>query len=81
MSKKEKKPLHWAVRDLFEIAVDRGYNETRLEILIEEQTGKKISRNTLRYWHAGYSSPRVDEVDLIAKALGYEIDLILMEKE
>jgi DNA-binding PadR family transcriptional regulator len=75
--KREKKPLHWAVKALFDLATERGVrNDQELEELIIKKTGKRIPKNTLRYWKNGWSEPKISEVELIAKALDQELELM-----
>lgn len=71
-----KKPLHWAVRDLFAEAETQKLKDNDLEEAILKATGQRIPANTLRYWRNGWSDPKITEVDMIAKALGYELDLM-----
>lgn len=77
--KREKRPLHWAVKDLFKLAEEKGLNEQSLETLIIERTGTRIPKNTLRYWKHGWSEPKISEVELIAKALDHELELMVSE--
>lgn len=79
--KREKKIVHWIVLELFKIADERNLDERQLEALILEKTGQRIPPNTLRYWKGLWSEPKISEVDLIATALDYELDLILVEKK
>lgn len=75
-TKREKQPLHWAVKELFDQAEKREIDLASLEALIIEKTGQRISKNTLRFWKGGWSHPKITEVDLIAKALDHELDLM-----
>jgi len=77
-SKREKKPLHWMVKELFTMANEEGLNEQRLEEKILSKTGKRIPKNTLRYWKNGWSEPKIGEVELIAKTLQYELELMVI---
>lgn len=36
----------------------------------------KIPAGTLKYWSHGKSTPKVDEVEAMAKTLGYDLDLL-----
>ncbi len=69
--RREKQPLHWIVKELFELAASKGLKHDQdLEDQITKKTGTRIPKNTLRYWKNGWSQPKIGEVDLIAKALG-----------
>lgn len=74
--KREKKEIHWIVVDLFEMADTKGIDERSLETLILQKTGRRIPHTTLRYWKNKWSEPKISEVDLIAQALDYELDLM-----
>jgi len=80
-AKREKKPLHWISQDLFKLAKEKGLNDQGFEDAIKEQTGNRIPSNTLKWWRLGGSHPQITEVEWMADALGYELDLILKEKE
>ena len=71
---------HWIVSELFQVARDRGLQKKAwepLHNLILESTGVNVPQGTLRHWNEGYSTPRIDEVDLIASALDHELDLMV----
>lgn len=81
VAKREKKPLHWAVKALFDLAVEKGVkNDQELEDLIIKKTGHRIPKNTLRYWKNGWSEPKISEVEYIAKALDQELELMDLPK-
>jgi hypothetical protein len=75
-------PLHWMVRDLFDDATERGLHSPGWEPfskLIEEKTALKIPTGTLKYWKLGFSTPKINEVEAMALALDYELDLLLVK--
>jgi len=74
--KRTKKPLHWAVKELFDMMKEKKWSWEQLSQEIEKKSGKKISGSTLRFWSYGYSVPKVDELDLIAGAFGLELELM-----
>jgi transcriptional regulator with XRE-family HTH domain len=74
--RREKKDPHWIVADLFAMAKEQSLSFQQLEDRVLEQTGQRISKDTLKYWANGYSTPKVDEVEAIASTLGYELDLL-----
>lgn len=70
---------HWMVVELFRDARDAGLstpNWQPFSQLVEEKTGKRIPPGTLKYWYGGWSTPKVDEVEAMALALGWELDLL-----
>lgn len=75
--KREKKSVHWIVNELFKMVDERNLDEKQLEALILEKTGQRIPHNTLRYWKGQWSEPKISEVDLIATALGHELELMM----
>lgn len=81
--KREKKDVHWIVTELFDLAAkafpDERQIDKMLEAKIQEVTGVRIPHNTLRYWRNRWSEPKISEVDLIAQALGHELDLMSKE--
>lgn len=92
MSKRERQELnsHWVTKELFQIATELFHPETptkkppnfiKLEALIINRTSERIPASTLKYWYYGNSHPKINEVELIAKALGYELDLMMMGSE
>lgn len=78
-ARREKKDVHWIVLDLFKMADEKVTDDKALEALILEKTGVRIPHNTLRYWRNQWSEPKISEVDLIARGLGYELELMVKE--
>lgn len=72
------KKLHWLVDDLFTMARDKGLHSPSWQPfseLIQKEAKLHIPPGTLKYWYAGNSTPKVEEAEAMAKALGYELDL------
>lgn len=78
MAKEEHKP-HWMTMELKSEAQKQGKGPGDLEKLILEQSGVRLSQHTIKYWFYGKSDPTLGAADLIANALGMELDL--MQKE
>jgi len=76
LQKREKKPLNWIVKELFDLAQAQGLSLKDLSEKVEQKFGKRIPDGSLKYWRQGYSDPKISEVDLIAQVLGYELDLM-----
>jgi len=74
-------PLGWIATEIFRIMDERKITEAKMERMVLEETGIKLSRNSIRWWKAGKSFPRVHHVEAMARALGYEVELILREPE
>jgi transcriptional regulator with XRE-family HTH domain len=75
---------HWAVTEVFKLATERGLHTpswTPFSEKIYQTTGVRIARGTLAYWYNGQSSPKVEELDAMAKAVGYELDLMAPDRE
>jgi multidrug efflux pump subunit AcrB len=78
-AKRQKEPYHhWIVTELFNIAKQRWpeKQDEMLEAEIQRICSVRIPANTLRYWRNGWSTPKVSEADQIAKALGYELEIM-----
>lgn len=78
------KGRHWIVKELFGLAEEAGLNSPGWEpfsALIEQTTGQRIPNGTLKYWANGHSIPKVDEVERMAEALGYEIELLQLKEK
>jgi len=72
--------LHWAVADVFDQARQKGWHSPGWEPFsakILEVGGLHIPSGTLKYWERGYSEPKVTELEAMAEAVGYELELLL----
>jgi len=77
----EVKKLHWMVAEIFAMARDLGLHSPSWQPfseLIHKETKLHIPPGTLKYWYAGNSTPKVEEAEAMAKALGYDLDLCLV---
>lgn len=80
---KRMKNRHWIVEEIFKLAEEAGLSSPGWEpfaALIEKNTKQRIPNGSLKYWANGHSIPKVDEIERMAEVLGYEIDLIKIEK-
>lgn len=73
-------PLNWIATEVFKIMDEREITDANMEKMVIETTGRRISRNSIRWWRKGKSVPRVDDTEAMARALGYEMDLVLREE-
>ena len=74
---------NWIVVELFDMATTLELHSPGWEPfqeLVEQTTGTRIPAGTMKYWANGHSTPKVSEVELMAQALGYELDLHLKEE-
>lgn len=80
-TKRPKKKLHWAVKEVFEEADRQGVSLRKLEELVIELTKNseggplRIPFQSMRYWKSGYSDPKISEVEAMAEVLGLEMEL------
>lgn len=75
---RKKSQLHWSVRAVFDRAEERGLKTggwVKLSQLLAERFGIAIASGTLRYWAEGYSEPKVSELDAMAMAVGFVMEL------
>lgn len=75
---------NWLVKEIFLLAEERGLNSPGWQPfadLILEKTGNRIPSGSLKYWANGHSTPKVSEVEDMAEAIGYELDLMKKETE
>jgi hypothetical protein len=66
---------HWAVTEVFKLATERGLHTpswTPFSEKIYQTTGVRIARGPLA---------KVEELDAMAKAVGYELDLMAPDRE
>lgn len=63
---------------IFKELEERDITIQAFEKMVMEASGIRIPFQTMRYWRAGNSHPKVTEVDAMAKALGYELELMLI---
>lgn len=73
---------NFIVKEIFNIATEMNLHSPGWEpfsSLILKKTGKRLPPGSLKYWYNGHSTPKFDEVDLMAKSLGYELELMKCE--
>ena len=71
---------HWIVKELFNIAKSKGLHKREwrgLSEKIQDVAGVRIAPGTLRCWANAKYIPRISDVEYMASALGYELDLHL----
>jgi len=73
--------MHWITKELRVIMKEKKLTPRDLEQLIQKKHGIRIPANTIKYWFYGHSNPKVNEAELMAEVLGYEIDLMQKERE
>jgi len=73
--------LGWIANEIFRLMDEKGITVAKMEKMVLETTGLKISRNSIRWWKNGNSFPRIHQTEAMARALGYEMDLILRPTE
>lgn len=68
------------VTEIFQEAEKQGYASPGWEPfskLIQEKTKKRIPSGSLKFWYYGHSEPRVSQLEAMASALGYELDILI----
>ena len=71
----EKRDLHWIVQELIRLAQERKLSLEQLAI------SAGLGRNALYWWKRGeVRNPSLQNVDAVARVLGYELDLMLIEE-
>lgn len=74
-----KRGRHWAVVVVMDEAHKRGLAAKGWEpysALIWSKAQIRIPPGTLKYWFAGYSEPKVSELEAMAEVLGMELELL-----
>lgn len=77
------KSRHWIIVDLFNQAAEQGLQSPNWEPLSElvlKVSGQRLPPGSLKYWYNGHSTPKLCEVEALAQALGYELELMRIEK-
>lgn len=81
MRSRVKRNLHWSVRAIFDVMEERKLGFPEFSTLIEERTGVRIPPSTMKYWYYGNSTPKIDELEHMAAALEYELELIHLQEK
>lgn len=71
---------HWIVSDIFDIAKEQGLHSPNYEPLarkVQEEKKINIPIGTLKHWANGHSAPKIDQIDALAAAVGYSLELVL----
>ena len=79
MAKEDVVERHWVVEAIFEEQKQRKWSDKRLAEVTEETTGFAIPEGTIKHWRHGKSTPRVEEAEALAKAVGWEMELLKIQ--
>lgn len=78
---KAKRELNWALRAVFDLMEEKKLTFEGFEGVIFLKSNIRIPASTLKYWYYGHSEPKISEFEIMAEALGYEMDIMLKDAD